>query len=377
MRKTAISRTLALTTAALFLCIGWGNGCIPGEWGFRSKPALVADVETLGSSSVTAHREVPIVSGKNVLWCATFQLAWNELCTLAGGAARFQPPEDPMVGILNRKSVGAGDLDPASYVAVAGYVRDGIYQRIPQLLQEKFHGATHPQLLPDPSTASRPQDIVAYCYLFKQLDFPTPFERAETPLNFLGSDVASFGMSPMYKPGREKMAQGVSILTYQGPDDFILELLTKSSLDHLILAKVIPRATLAATIAEVQRRIDSGKPVPASPSDILAVPKMNFDLTRRYHELVGQQLMATAPGMPNDAHILAADQNIRFLMDEKGVQLRSETNISVGCSTEAMPQPLHRLIFDKPFLLLLSRERSKSPYFALWIGNGELFQRAD
>jgi hypothetical protein len=178
-----------------------------------------------------------------------------------------------------------------------------------------------------------------------------------------------------YKPGHEQMAKGLSILDYQGPDDFIIELRIKSAMDHLVLAKVLPSPTLATTIMKVEQRIKIGRPVPAVPSDILAIPKMNFDIGRHYKELVGQQLIATAPGMPDDGVILAADQYVRFLMDEKGVQLRSESNMSIGCSVPNRPQPVHELVFNKPFLLMLSREGGKAPYFALWIGNAELLEK--
>jgi hypothetical protein len=46
----------------------------------------------------------------NVLWCATAQIAWNELCTLIGEDIRMER-EDPMVAILNKKAVDRGDLD--------------------------------------------------------------------------------------------------------------------------------------------------------------------------------------------------------------------------------------------------------------------------
>ena len=118
--------------------------------------------------------------------------------------------------------------------------------------------------------------------------------------------------------------------------------------------------------------MEAASPSSALPSDLLAIPKMNFDITRRYTELQGLQLIPTAPGMADDLQVVAADQNTRFLMDEEGVELRSESTMSFGCSAESPHVPQHQLIFDKPFLLLLSHGRSKSPYFVLWIGNTEL-----
>jgi hypothetical protein len=45
-----------------------------------------------------------------------------------------------------------------------------------------------------PNPNQRPQDLAGYAYLFKQLDFPVPFERLREPLDFGGANLESFGM---------------------------------------------------------------------------------------------------------------------------------------------------------------------------------------
>ena len=59
-------------------------------------------------------------------------------------------------------------------------------------------------------------------------------------------------------------------------------------------------------------------------------------------------------------------------MDEKGVKLRSEAHMAIGCAMEVPPQPQHIMIFDRPFLVLLKRAGAKTPYFAMWVDNPEL-----
>ena len=67
-----------------------------------------------------------------------------------------------MAAMLNRKTMTAADLDQQSYVATAGYVRDGIYQRIGRLMQENFHGALTPRcyLILQPLRASQHRRIL-------------------------------------------------------------------------------------------------------------------------------------------------------------------------------------------------------------------------
>lgn len=364
-------RVLALCIVTFVLCMGNIQGCLPGDSEFREPAALVASADQLTTTDISAVLAAPIKSGRNVLWCGSFQLAWNEACKLAGGALQFQPPVPPLATILNQRDFDSTDLDADSYVATAGYVRDGIVQKIAPLLQQKFHGHAHPHLAQDGSAFPSPNDIVAYCYLYQNLVFPKPFERLDDPLPFDGHDTACFGMGS-YKPGHEPMAGEVSILDYRGENDFIIELKTQSPGEHLILAKISPGATLADTVGAVQQRIAAGKPVAAEPADLLEIPKMNFDISRNYDELCGVPLLPSAAGMASGLRIVSAEQDTRFLMDEKGVQLRSESNLSFGCAAEEMPRPTHLLIFDRPFLVTLTHTGAHLPYFALWIGNADL-----
>jgi hypothetical protein len=263
-------------------------------------------------------------------------------------------------------------LDDESYVALAGFVRDGIFGKIDRGLKDKFKGRASPHLLPEPGLTPRPQDIVAYSYLFKHLEFPTPFERLDTPLTFAdGNQVTGFGMMA-YKPDHEKIYPQVQILDYKSPADFVIELKTKSAGDRLILARVSPASTLAAMVAAVSKRIAAATPEPAQTGDVLVVPKFNFDLTRNYRELVGRLLVVSNPKVAKDLMILSAMQNIRFQMDEKGATLRSESHISFGCEGERIPQPKHIMVFDDPFLVMMQRTTAKVPYFALWVGNSDL-----
>ena len=176
-------RTLAII--ALLALLATGGYALKGLGGshddaFSKEGLLVATADQLKSTVITAHLEEPIKPGRNVLWCATFQLAWNEACALIGEDVHLQK-DPPLVAFLNKKTATKNDLDDASYVALAGFVRDGIYARIDAELKRKFKGEATPRYS-KPMGATRPQDFVAYSYLFKNLEFPTPFQRLDAPL---------------------------------------------------------------------------------------------------------------------------------------------------------------------------------------------------
>ena len=86
------------------------------------------------------------------------------------------------------------------------------------------------------------------------------------------------------------------------------------------------------------------QPVKASPGDVLKVPKLNFDITRRYSELESLRLLSKNPAVAKDLMILSAVQNTRFQLDEKGVRLRSESHLTFGCAAEFEPPPTHVMV---------------------------------
>ena len=339
---------------------------------FSQRGLQVADAERLHTTVVSPHLEAPLATNQNVLWCGTFQLTWNEACQVLGEDIHFSGP-DSAVAALNKKSFTTQHLDEASYVALAGYVREGILGRIRKALADKFGGAASPKLIPTSAQAGRPDDLVAYAYLFKNLQFANPFERL-LPIRFGRTDVPCFGFEKG-KPGVQPLLSQVLIHDYQSSNDFVIELKTKAPEDRVILAKIPPLETLAATVAYVQARAGKGSGQSAGYDDTLKVPKFNFDITRRYREFEHRPVVLKNPTAPRDVRITSALQNIRFQMDEKGVVLKSESHMIMACSMPHVPRPEHIMIFDQPFLVLLQRAGAAAPYFAFWVGNADLLLR--
>lgn len=311
------------------------------------------DAESLRGTIVTPHLECAITGDKNILWCATFQVAWNELCDLLGSPIKARKVPE-MVGVLNRKAVTRADLDEASCVAMAGYPTGGpddVLDRIAAEMKEKFGEAVKPEFLPGRRELRR-DDWLAYGFLLKELPFEWSFKRLpEWSLTFAGHAVEPFGIHQLVRMDEEevKAASQVIICYDRGPDDFIVELKTRSQTDRLILAKVQPSATLSETIRDVQQRMAIGPPQHMQGGSHLVIPVVDFDVVRGYAEL---------------SRIGIAVQQIRFKLDETGAVLKSEAY------TKKNGRP--GLIFDKPFLVMIQRTDARVPYFALWVANAEL-----
>lgn len=184
---------------------------------FTSDELMVAAADELKATVVTPHTETPIAPGRNVLWCGSFQLVWNEICALVGEDIHFTD-DPPMLVPMNKKTFTRADIDEASHVSLAGFVGDGIFEKIPRALAAKFGGRARPRYLPPKDLTPRPQDIVGYAYLFKHLEFAVPFERLEEPLDFQGTPLPAFGLLH-YKAQLHNMYAQVVILDYRCPDE--------------------------------------------------------------------------------------------------------------------------------------------------------------
>ena len=318
---------------------------------------LNQNADQLERTDFTAYIDHEIVPGRNLIWCATMQLAWNELIDSCGG--RLPDGERPTVRELNRRIVTRDDLDESSYVAMAGVIQKGVIQEIDKALETKFGGQASPEML-DEVEARFKEGALAYSYLFKNLAFRNHFSMSEQPLRFAGFDAQAFGFETHRKTKQQKAAAQVTIYDYKNTDDFVIEIKTESSGDRLILAKVHPDSTLHQTIAQVAHRLQTAGLPPGAESS-MKIPILDFKLTKDYNELVGVFFC----GVP----IVMATQVIRFKLDETGAKLKSEAAIVTLGVVEASTS---QLIFDKPFLVIMERQGLPHPYFALWVDNPEL-----
>jgi hypothetical protein len=335
-------------------------------------PLLKADGKDLKATVISPHLQVTIKPGKNVLWCSTFQLVWNETCRYAGGDIRLKD-EPPIVAALNKKIGNEKDVDAASCLVISGLVQDGVVEKIRRELDRKFQGQSDPDLLNRIENKLPPNGWLAYAYLFRELHFEHPFKRLEEPLSFSSVKVTSFGLKKVsYEQGDYLRARQVEIMDYNSNEDFILSLKPTAKNERILLAKIAPADTLLNTIETVRSRIASiavnDQRKELEEEETIEIPILNFDLLNEYDEFKGKQIVT--PGSLQGTPILLALQSIRFRLDEKGAMLKSQAIIP--CSVDGDELKPRQFIFDKPFLILLERKGAPQPYFALWVDNPEL-----
>jgi hypothetical protein len=345
---------------------------------FTKDGLIKADVAQLKDTQILLHPDTPIPPDTNLLWCGTFQLAWNEAIKLVGEKLQFEN-QPPIVGLLNRQDFTANDLDPASYVALADFERNHVEAEIRAALQKTFHGAASPELIPPIPPHPGPDDFVAYAYLFKNLAFDYPFTQipdygyfCATPESTVAY-VKAFTLPKSTEKHFTDAIKQVTIFDYQSQDDFVIKLKTRAQGDELILAKVTPCTTLSATIDSVLKRIATGKRENTGPRDVLIIPELNYDLRKDFSELEGLVLTPGPSAKIKSKLVLAkAEQLVRFQLNEKGAVLKSEAVMVMGPGAAPLRIDWHIMIFNKPFLILMKRADSPQPYFAMWVGNASL-----
>ncbi len=311
-----------------------------------------ADKE-LKETIVTPRLRQRHLRGKNLLWCATAQVAWNELMDLAGGPVRFKERIE-IAEVLNLRETSKADLDEAWHVARAGRVERGIVEEIRGEFRRKFPDRTPPFLDMDLV------DFVAYAYLFRDLPFRVPMTRSSKPLDFKGRQVIAFG---------RKGADGqVKVWRCAAPADFVVELKILSDQDRLIVARIPPGSQLKDTVASAMKHASGTAEHPFGTEDEFLMPCFNFDVTRRYGEVIGP--VPENPFFEKEG-IGEALQAIRFKLDEKGALLES-----AAAFTRLNGDPPRRMICDGPFLVLLVKQGARNPYFALWVETPELLAEA-
>ena len=333
-----------------------------------------------------------MAQGRNLVWCGTLQLAWNDLMDLAGGAVEVTP-RSSVVDALNRRPMDRSHLPEGSYLVAAGPAAD-VLPRLRRDMARHFAQA-QPDFLDD-LAGLPPSSLVTYGFLQRACRFPQAFRR-EAGMEFVR------GLGGQATPGRvdyftADQASAVRILwlttstpAHQEPawaDELIVEFQTVDPNDRLILAAIDPEQTLGQTVSIVMERVAAPNTRPlrddafegAGPQDIntllrqsdrlladeeVRVPVVRLERCESFNELIGLQARLSGADSPRQ-EILLAQQRVAFELNEEGASVQSEAALGL------FGGPVRELSFDRPFLILLARRDADRPYLAIWVDNPDV-----
>ncbi|HCN75810.1 MAG TPA: hypothetical protein DIT13_01285 [Verrucomicrobiales bacterium] len=344
------SRQILRAAFALILCTGWTP---------QSFVPRLNDAGRAGNgTTLLPVRGEPLPPGKNALWCATLQMAWDKACGDFGGPIRLLPAS-PAAEALNRGRFNPAWIDNESVLTFGGLAGDGVLDAIEKGI--KTRGWPASRMVPALRKDILPGDLVFHAVLSKSLSFPEPF--AKLGHTRVGRKSTSwFGFHPQLLEAN-RLREQVRVHDYQSDENFVIELASKNSLDQLILARIdTPPRSLDAVSKQLISRLKRAAPH-ALPADVLAVPNIVVDEKNSFPQIEGRKVAGSG------IYLRRALQTVDFRMDEKGVKLRSEASIAFGCSAHYSTGQPRLFILTPPFALLMKRTGAPEPYFIAWIAN--------
>jgi hypothetical protein len=345
----------------------------PGESSSYAK-SFDGSSEDLKQTVIVPTLDTPIPEGKSAIWCSSFQIAWNKLRTKVVGEPILLAQAEEITDQLNRAEQSEQDVDAEMFYAEAGWVNDGIVEKIQNEMAQKFPNVPRPEL--DVS----PGDAVAYAYLKASAKYDYPFFENDETFLFTDSQgkqtaVGSFGIRKKDDYAYDRLRQQVQVLycpreaiwSEKEIPEFILDPCKTSQPHQIVLARVNRKSTLADTLADVEQKIAAQPEADVSslhPRDTLLVPNIAWNISHHFKELEGKDKQFLNPGL-RGLYLDTALQTIQFRLDRSGAELASESKVFVKPGASFFH-------LNRPFLIYLKKRDAKHPFFVMWVDNAEL-----
>lgn len=298
-------------------------------------------------SSFTQTQFLPTIEhkidpSKNAIYAATKSLAWDELKMFFGDSI-FVNPKETDLALLNSSIFHRNALSKSDYNSTID-VDSGI--------------------------------IKITTWMFESFRFESNFESFSRRLNFNGQFVESFGEEPTHESDI-RLDLGV---IYFDDDNFLLQPSLRGDRKLLLLKTENPFERPIDILNELkkyeaQRRIfrdnmSSFWRTEYLGVDQIIIPKIRFNIETNYPQFEGKSFVVSHVN-----YIIAQSyQRIAFDMNEKGIIFESVAKDEVfGFNDIDEEQTIpKKLIFDKPFYIILMKQNSSIPYFIAYIQNTEL-----
>lgn len=306
-----------------------------------SKFPPVQNLADFPNSAFIPTLEHTLEPGKNSVYCATLLFAWDEIRKEIDQAIIVKP-ENQDLSLLNQSTGFLSVLKKGEYTTSVEIDGDM---------------------------------ITARAEFSRSLPFPVKLTPYQNKLVFTDVPVASFGTTG-YPYEHRQVAQ---IVHYRNDENFIVKLLPKDKEHEIILFMTDqPFSTMAEMVTEIARVTELAKEEKKleknywkywwNEEDFLVIPKFSFNIETNYNTIEGAYFSAGK----RDFRVETAWQRTAFMLDESGAEIESEAEVAVTEEMEEdLPRP-KRMVFDKPFLLIIKRKDATNPYFGLWVGNAEL-----
>jgi hypothetical protein len=339
-----IETILILAVSLAFTSCNFGNKKSEPIW---SDLPEVTSLDNLKQTDFVITLENPISENKNIIYAPAFLYVWDKIKEELKFPIIADNKNSLDFNLLNKSISHQSSLTDKEYSATAEIV-DGA--------------------------------IIARAFFNKTLPFETKLQVLDKPINFDTTKVSAFGMYN-YNEDAIKFTQ---IIYYKDDNNFILKLIPKDKQHEIILVKGLDKyQTLKDAINLTNDLIAQGKQEQSNikltwkyqivQEDIFAIPAIKFNISTHYKNIEGQAF-STSNKVKHTVD--EAYQRTGFILNENGAVVESEAVVALD-SASAEPIITHpkRMIFDKPFLIMIKRVDKTNPYFVMKVANTELLTR--
>lgn len=316
-------------------------------------------------------------------WCGTFQLVWNDMKNEIVKKDIIFNPQLDMVSNLNKEEFNESMISEDYYFKIYGLKSLELKERIENGIKEKFNQTSDilndfdwsENELDDPNN----KDIRRYFFytmLYRKFEFLQEFDKLDN--GKFGNDYNDIEYFGIDKNTANSVGNQIEVLYYNSEDDFAILINTKTD-DEVIFCKN-PQGKNFNEIYENMK--DKSNKYTGSKFfedvDEFKAPKLTFNEKREYVELANKKF-ETADPVYDIAEIQKAIQTIKFSLDEKGGEIKSEAAIDMKMMATSIDseiiekQPRYFNVDDKFAIFLREKGKSK-PYFAGRIDDITKFQ---
>lgn len=296
------------------------------------------------------------------VWVGTFQIVWNDFMDkIAHTIIKFPDGTPVMVNELNKQEFSVDELNDKSYYKYVGKVQKNTKKIIAKAIKKKFNEKS--DILDQLDMTPAHDKYLVYAMLKKDFQFTHAFDKLGKSA-FRDTQAEYFGIK---NSTNDNVRKEVNVLFYNNPSDFAVVLNTKDN-DEVYLYKNPTSNTFNYVYADMLKKKSAYKgDTIFTEDDVLKVPNLKFFEEKVFSELTGKRVKGT------NLVIDQALETVKFNMDYKGVQLKSEAAMSVRM-TALRPNDPRYFNFDDTFFLFLKEKGKNKPYFALRVHDISKFQ---
>lgn len=308
----------------------------------------VTSLDNLEQTDFVVTLENPISESKNIIYAPAFLYAWDKIKDEIKSSILVSNANSIDFNLLNKSISHQNSLMDNEY----------------SVTTEIINGA-----------------ITAKAFFNKTLPFETKLQVLDEPINFNTTKVSAFGM--YYYD--EDVIKLTNILYYKDDNNFILKLEPKDKQHEIILVNGLDKyRTLEDAIKLMNNLIAEGQKEKTdnkllwkyqiAKEDIFAIPTIKFNIATNYKN-IENQVFYTRDNKQHSVEL--AYQFTGFIFNENGAVVETRVAVTTDSVTSIEPMIKHpkKMIFDKPFLIVIKRIDSINPYFVMRVANAELLTK--